>query len=96
MSIASRDRGVRLVSRITRWSAAAAVAFTGIFAIMVAKAQPGKSATTQPSAASQGQTAPSTDSSPPSTAGQDNSGLQPPQSPPAASPGSGQVVSGGS
>ena len=90
MSVASRDSGLRRVSRITRWIAAAGVALTGMFAVMVAKAQPGKTATNQsPAAGTQGTTTPATTS-------QDTSGLQPPVLPPVASRGSGQVVSGGS
>jgi hypothetical protein len=94
MSTASRDLGLRRVSRLTRWLAAGGVAFTGMFAVMVAKAQPGKSATTGSQAASQVQTSPSADSGQPSS--QDNPGLQAPQLPPVATGGSGQVVSGGS
>jgi len=89
MTIASRDSGLSRVSRITRWTAAGGMALAGTFAVMMAKAQPGR-INTQPSSAAQQQSTPST------ALTQDDAGLQPPVLAPAPSSGTGQVVSGGS
>jgi hypothetical protein len=46
----SRDRGLRRVSTATRWIAGGSLALTGAFAAVVARAVPGRAASTGPAA----------------------------------------------
>jgi hypothetical protein len=101
---ASRDAGLRRVSRLTGWAVAIAIGLTGLFSEVVAHALPGRSkgAAAGTSRAGSGST---TSAPAPSAVGSDQtleapdqqpSNPQPPEQAPAPSTASGGAVSGGS
>jgi hypothetical protein len=95
MDVADRDRGLYLISRTTRWLVAGAVALTGVFSALAARALPGRSThpvTVTPATASPTPTAPSVGSD----AGSNADNLQPPRRAPSPANGSGSARSGAS
>jgi hypothetical protein len=91
VAAASRDAGLHRVSRLTRWLLAGALALTGAFSAIAARAFPGSTTPTTGQAGSSGQTGSS-----PSDEDTAGGGLQAPATPPSASSGPGAVTSGGS
>jgi hypothetical protein len=85
---ASRDAGLRRVSRLTGWAVAIAIGLTGFFSEVVAHALPGRSKQASAAAPS---SAPNPQPSDPQP-----SNPQPPEQVPAPSSASGGAVSGGS
>jgi hypothetical protein len=99
MRTTARDQGLRRVSSITRWVAAAGVGVVGVFSVMVAKVHPGTtkaaaaaSSTSSSSAASSSGAAAGSSQG---TGGSSASGLQSVPAP-SSSRGSASVVSGAS
>ena len=99
---ASRDAGLRRVSRLTGWIVAGTIALTGALSEVAAQALPGHQKPAAPSSTPRSQPsdhtapaapAPSTGESDPSPAAPD---LQPPAQAPAPSPADSGAVSGGS
>jgi hypothetical protein len=102
---ASRDAGLRRVSRLTGWAVAIAIGLTGLFSEVVAHALPGRSKhaaartpRARPASTIPAAPAPSADGSDqaPAPPDQQPSNPQPPQQVPAPSTASGGAVSGGS
>jgi hypothetical protein len=98
---ASRDAGLRRVSRLTGWTVAIAIGLTGVLSEVVAHALPGRSKQAAAAASRPAATRPATRSTTtapaaPSASQQRPSNPQPPQQAPAQSTASGGAVSGGS
>jgi hypothetical protein len=88
------------ISLVTRWVAVAGIAGAGVFAAIVAKAQPGRTTVTTPtvsrSAPSSGPSSSGLSTVDPATGTQVEGGLQAPDQAPFASGGRAAAVSGGS
>jgi hypothetical protein len=92
----SRDQGLKRISLVTRWVGVGGIAAAGVFAAIVARAQPGRTTVTTPAVS---RAAPSSDglsTIDPATGYQVGSGLLGPDQAPQASSGRGAAVSGGS
>jgi hypothetical protein len=96
---ASRDAGLRRVSRLTGLAVAVAIGLTGVLSEVVAHAKPGRSkhAAAATSRAAPESTTPAAPAAPdPQPSDQQPSNPQPPEQAPAPSTASGGAVSGGS
>ena len=91
---ASRDAGLRRVSRLTGWAVAIAIGLTGFFSEVVAHALPGRSK--QAAAAPHSSPHPQPSAPNPQPSDPQPSNPQPPEQAPAPSSASGGAVSGGS
>jgi hypothetical protein len=97
VSRVSRDQGLKRISLVTRWVGVAGIVGAGLFAALVAKSQPGRTAVTTPL------TTPAVNESPASSAAlstvspyQVDPGLQAPDQAPLGATGPAAAVSGGS
>ena len=92
-SVNARDAGLRLISRINRWTIAGAIALSGVISLVAAKSFHGRTLKT----AGVAQTQPSGSESDSSSSSSGEDGLQQPaQSPGPAPAAPAPVVSGGS
>jgi hypothetical protein len=96
---ANRDRGLRRISRTTRWFAGGAVALMGVVSAVAAYAAPGRSTGTSSTTPTSGATTPSNQSTPttqaPDTSSQSSGGFQAPSQAPTRTHHSPSVQSGG-
>jgi hypothetical protein len=104
--VLARDAGLRRISAVTRWTAAGAVALSGVLALIAANAFHGRTVATTPArtpttASSHGSTPARTTTTPraltqTTTSTSSSSALQPPTQVPTPTPATPAVVSGGS
>lgn len=94
-----RDRGLRRISRTTRWLAGGAIALMGVASAVAAYAAPGRTTSTPSTPPASGATTPSNPSTPttqvPNTSSQSSGGFQTPSQAPARTHRSPSVQSGG-
>jgi hypothetical protein len=98
MDVASRDQGLRKVSRATRWVMAGGIVLSGLLTAVVARLAPGHKASSATTRQPVSSTANESDDNSSSTNGGSiaSGGLQPPAQPPSAARGGGSVRSGAS